>query len=89
MTIIVNLIYIFKFYLRLLLFDYIYTIFLSSIIKIICKAIHKIICIINKIMFYCLAKMTRQEDQKHFLNFVRPFATINIKHPKLLEGSPL
>ena len=27
------------------------------------------ICIAKKIC-YCLAKMTRQEDQKHFLNFV-------------------
>ena len=36
------------------------------------KAIHKIICMVNKKMFYCLAKMTREEDQKYIFNFVWP-----------------
>ena len=34
--------------------------------------IHENIYTVYKIMFYCLAKMTRQEDQKHIFNFVWP-----------------
>ena len=35
-----------------------------------CNFLHYICMVNNKIMFCCLAKMTRQKDQKHIFNFV-------------------
>ena len=53
---------------QIIFIEYTQLLFLSSIIKFasffyffIHKAIHKIICMVNKKMFYCLAKMTREE----------------------------